>query len=436
MMCTLILGISCAESDVSGFYQKGNFPLIKKAINFTEGLAYMEYDDGYGTKVASVVDEEGNIRFTMDGPPSYFSGYHGGSAFYTEPVEPWESRDNITDTLVDGWGNIIYQTSGDENSTIKWERICGYANGYYILTRRRSGMTSSMVEIAFMNPDGTFARDYYNDFTRMIVTPFDDPEDPLDGIYCNNDVGYAGKGWYWIGRTFLNVDRGLVWEGTGDVNSDFDHAGMLILSSGWTYDENMNELRLVGFKYIFPGRRAYMLDNMYFSDDDCFCDALGNVILSLDDHYPENNIQCSPFYGGEYAIMEIYGKDGHSYVTMIDRNGNEQFEPIMIKNYFREVFDGYAVIAPILPGQDGADEYVIINSKGEICHSISKDFGMREIANDYDYTSPTKSSFSYSEGWLLINYRDKHTGYYRFYPLKYAAELGDERYDVGLPDPD
>ena len=430
MLLLMFPSVSAEDMEAENFYRDNpDLPLFVDAVNFSEGYAWIFFteEDEYGLdqQHASVVDRSGRIVFTPDGPVSYASEFHDGTSFYTAgETDPWNQETNKTDVLIDSSGNELYRTYGDEHSSVKWERICGYANGYYLLIRFISGMTDANAEVALLNPDGTMAVDYTHDFKWVSEVYGDRSSAPLVGFFCSHDAGYAGLGWYWIGELVFSFDRHQVGSlSKGSVVTDFNTADRLVTNRDQSYNSDMEYIGVHHFTdyRIHPTRREFATDGMFWGPDKCYYDFNSNVVLSLADHYPDNYFECTPFYGGEYALMVIEGKDTNTYVTMINRAGDELFEPVMVKDYTPFVMDGYAIVALDRGGQD--PEYVIMDSKGKVCHSVSEDFNRMKL---------DIRILSYNEGSLLIGYQPHSSWYYRFYPVKWAAEMGSRKYDLGV----
>lgn len=433
------LSAAMAE-DAEAFYLHDYMPLIRDARNFCEGYAWIWYNDENSVETVSAIDTRGNILFTLPEKQAYVSDFHEGTAFYTVLVNSWDVNANRTDVLIDAQGNELYRTEGDDYGTVKWERIFGYANGYYILMRQKSGITAKVNEIAFMRPDGTLAIDYTSDYEWE---KYDQGEknDPFAYIRWTHDVGYAGYGWYWVGETFIHPETKKLQGVSGTVISDFGPNQKVVtstISGDHVYDLNFESTGRPKW-YATPEKRALMTDHMYYSTNDrCYYDLDYNEILSVKDLYPDNKVKCSPFYGGDLALMEIEGADGRKYLTMIDRQGQQMFEPIAVKSYYPEVMDGYAIVAPDRPDENGKEteqeEYWILDSRGKLCHCVSDDFGWRELKIQNGAFSSGEHTFR--EGWFLLEYNAGTRNYYRFYPVKYAVEQGDSWCNVGFLDED
>lgn len=75
-----------------------------------------------------------------------------------------------------------------------------------------------------------------------------------------------------------------------------------------------------------------------------------------------------------------------------------------------------------------------LDRRGKLCHCVSDDFGWRELKIQNGAFSSGEHTFR--EGWFLLEYDAGTRYYYRFYPVKYAAEQGDSWCNVGFLDED
>ena len=376
--------------------------LLTYAQPFSEGLAWVRYDEAAGTRTA-VMDTAGDIRFILSEPAEYLSPFHENTAFYTV-------ADTKTDVLIDSTGREIFRTQGSEDGTVKQERICGYANGVYILARQESGITEKTYKVALMDPDGTIRMEYTNSFTSLDM--YASAVDLIDNLLFENTAYYRGAGWYQVGSTFIDFDQMRIGQiAYQTVVSDFlpsgelvtvDHVGMR------TYDTDLNAH--VNEVSIFPREMqdgAFFMNKYNFDTKQYeagYYDEHLKLVLSVA-LYPDNQVYCSPFSEG-LAVMEITGKDGKTYLTMIDTGGKQQFEPVIVEKYYPRVLDGYVIVRI-----DG--ELWLMDGSGALVHSMSGDFPGRSISID--------GFSSFREGLLLLSYSYGGSRYYTYYPIKTAA---------------
>ena len=357
------------------------------------------------------------------------SAFNEGTAFYT--IE----NTNI-DVLIDSEGNEIYRTYGDKDDTVKIEHICGYANGVYLLAREESGISSKGVKLSLLSPDGNAVLEYTDAFTSL--DPYATASSLLNDLVYADDFTYRGNDWYEVNNRWINFDRMVIGRlGSGNLKTVSDYlTGTEIVAANGSYLAYYDDdLKYTGQSRA-NGYLGEMQEGMFFG---CvlgkgdqyvsgYYDSRLNRKISVDE-YPHNQIYCTPFCG-DYATMEIHGADGKDYLTVIDRNGKQMFEPMTYQGYFPRMLDGYLLL------QNDAGEHVIYDCNGNYVHSVDSDFPdcsvsiqMRDLWNTGDTYD------QYREGWITVSYQYDGHSYFRLYPLLKAAEAGEEIYDLGVLTP-
>lgn len=412
---TLVPSADDGEKTESGnTYPEGlSHPLIY-AQPFSEGLTWIKYNDETAEVQTAAMNADGDILFTLTESAEYLSDFHDNTAFYTV-------ADTSTDVLIDASGNELYRTCGNAENTVKQERICGYANGAYILVRQESGISEKTNKVALMNPDGTMKMDYTNQFTS--VDMYASAVDLINSLFYENTAHYRGEGWYQIGSTFINFDEMKIGRiSYQTVVSNFLSSGVLVAvdhTGMRCYDTNLNSVSFT--VSVFPHE---MHDGMFFRNtynfdtkeyEAGYYDENLNLVRSTA-LYPDNQVYCSPFSDG-LAIMEITGKDGNTYLTMIDSTGEQMFEPVIIDDYYPRVLDGYAIIQT-------EDVLWLMDSNGNLVHSMTSDLPNCAISID--------SFLDFQEGYLLLKYTHDGKQYYRLYPVGSAVSAGSDIYDLGV----
>ncbi|MBR7056582.1 MAG: hypothetical protein IKI17_05795 [Oscillospiraceae bacterium] len=399
--------------DAKGFSR----PLLY-AQTFSEGVTWVRYEEADGSEQTAAMNIDGDILFVLAEPAEYLSAFHDGTAFYTV-------SDTKTDVLIGADGAERYRTCGSADDSVKQERICGYANGAYLLVRQVSGMTEKTYELALMKPDGTMQMDYTNQFTSL--SAYASAEDIIGNLVYENTAHDRGAGWCQVGSIFINFDERKIGRiSYHTVISDFLPAGKLFTADHvgiHCFDTDLNDITDY-HSWNLPREMREMKDGVFFWNkynfdtekyEAGYYDTDLNLVLAVDD-FPDNKVYCTPFSDG-LALMEISGKDKKTYLTMIDSEGTMQFEPVVIQDYYPSVLDGLAVVE-----QDHT--LWLMDSSGALVHAISADFPGCVLTVD--------SLLGFREGWLLLKYSHDRTQYFCFYPGKPAADAGAERYDLGL----
>lgn len=394
------------------------------AKSYSDGLAWVQYLEEDGRKVTAVIDVSGDIRFTLpEGMnPDYMGQFKNGYAYY-------RTSDDY-EVIIDDEGNELYSTKGladDRN----WSHIIGQANGLFLCYSMSSGMEHLEYAVSLVRADGTLVNSYsFGDFNAQL--PYD-------------KVGYFGDGWYKCSDSrYVNFERHIseritnINGGVGDgtvLHGTFEDGNIVGVSSSWNWpvivDTNLDTTQFVESPFFEELSKCQIIGNYVLCADDnwgtmssfhsfesvTYCDLYGNEICQITD-YPTLKKAYTAFYG-DYAVLFIMGADSHMYMTVIDRNGQTQFEPYDITD--AEVM-GERVYYNHLILRNAVGDYVLMDMDGNIVHSISADFPGCEI----------QRFNMMNEGFVAVTYQIDGEVYAKYYPIEEAASLGEDVYNVGL----
>ena len=176
------------------------------------------------------------------------------------------------------------------------------------------------------------------------------------------------------------------------LHGTFEDGNIVGVSSSWNWpvivDTNLDTTQFVESPFFEELSKCQIIGNYVLCADDnwgtmssfhsfasvTYCDLYGNEICQITD-YPTLKKAYTAFYG-DYAVLFIMGADSHMYMTVIDRNGQIQFEPYDITD--AEVM-GERVYYNHLILRNAVGDYVLMDMDGNIVHSISADFsGLRD----------------------------------------------------------
>ena len=394
------------------------------AKSYSDGLAWVQYLEEDERKVTAVIDVSGDIRFTLpEGMnPDYMGQFKNGYAYY-------RTSDDY-EVIIDDEGNEHYSTKGladDRN----WSHIIGQANGLFLCYSMSSGMEHLEYAVSLVRADGTLVNSYsFGDFNAQL--PYD-------------KVGYFGDGWYKCSDSrYVNFERQIseritnINGGVGDgtvLHGTFEDGNIVGVSSSWNWpvivDTNLDTTQFVESPFFEELSKCQIIGNYVLCADDnwgtmssfhsfasvTYCDLYGNEICQITD-YPTLKKAYTAFYG-DYAVLFIMGADSHMYMTVIDRNGQIQFEPYDITD--AEVM-GERVYYNHLILRNAVGDYVLMDMDGNIVHSISADFPGCEI----------QRFNMMNEGFVAVTYQIDGEVYAKYYPIEEAVSLGEDVYNVGL----
>ncbi len=275
--------------------------------------------------------------------------------------------------LIDQNGFIIYSTSNDDFNTsktigvtnVKDGMACAYANGRLIMLDkdgnvlfdskedgddhdytymgRGNGIVLAIDHVSNFSEDAKYVCQF--DFKGQLLQRLEMPEDFNGGqysyigesIFARQEGKMIGSGYY---STLYNYQTNSVIELWGELNKD-----SLILadfSSGFTFYRHGKDVYKIPAQ-AFTDNKTWAafdlnsalidkLDGTYISVSDGYIvDANGvyDYNASTIASFPENwdVIWLEPFSGG-YAAVGLRGTDTKYYFTVIDTEGNAQFDPI------------------------------------------------------------------------------------------------------------
>ena len=408
-----------APEDTNAF----DLPLLY-AQSFSDGYAWVQYEDEADNLVTSVIDTDGTICFSLPTgvEPSYMSPFAEGYSYYRVGDDYETSYEVIVDTS----GNECYRTANSDSAK-SWEHILGQANGLFAIYLEETGMEAVTHTISMTHADGT-AVSSFSDFGR-------NPPSFADSV--RDTLSYLGEGWYCYGGSqYINFDQQR-------RETDATVGTLHEFKNGKTFSQHVTSrhyrildanLEPIGdhplkhVEHLWFGSCAIGGENLpvrnvdYFASDKVtYYDIWGNKICDVKE-YPDLKKRYCPFYG-DYAVLYIRGVDGHYYVTTINKEGKVMFEPyeLVADGRTSDEYAGGYVHGEYMIIQTSGEQYSLMDMNGELVHSISDDFPGCEI-----------SQFGTdSAGFLRVYYTADGKEYRKYYPFAEAAAAGDTVYDMG-----
>ena len=343
---------------------------VNAALDFSEGIGWIKSNDRI-----SAVTSEGYELFSVWGSQIvYASPFSDGTAF----VAYKNSAGVFEEAIYNTGGSCLYTTTTSDTATgLLEEHIVAQGEGEYLVMRHEADMRADQWVVGTIDATGNTVcafQPYAYDNSGKEPYPLKEsslPEWtksantgrfslPMTTQYYsyNNVLGkdaelpwYLGEGIYYLPGQNLLIrprDGKVMCMGSGHgealgkaVNGKvlFYHGGIgefgvADINTGEShYLENIENTGLMGIELppleteegrFFSGHSYYDLD--------------GKKILELTD-FADLSIYCSRFYG-DYAMAVIEGADKNYYVTVIDRNGHQQFEPFKTERVSADMSEG------------------------------------------------------------------------------------------------
>ena len=264
----------------------------------------------------------------------------GGPAVSLNPMQDGVCfLKNVRDgyeTIIDKDGHVLYKTGTIEtSSTTQTDHIVAYGDNMFLLLRYCADISGEKCLLGVIDKNGTVIRDF-----------IDITEWTLIGDYVDYDRFYSNHEWYYLAEGVFsdydtNTNQLTDWNGSENYT---------IIQNGWYYGDgkfyDMRNKSYISLDQQKPENEYEDLENkvhtpwQYLAGDmprnidtiyrwHGFYDLQGNRILSLS-QYEDLPMWCTSYNSEGYAIMVVKGNDGQTYLTVIDRDGNEQFEPFRI----------------------------------------------------------------------------------------------------------
>lgn len=374
----------------TGMYLDLDGMAIVAMAPFEGGIGWIQYMRS-GEMYTAAVELDGHVLFEIPGPVWYVSPFEDGAAYVVisenatyysnanpslgcyEQVAPAITHEVIFDV----YGNELYTTSSTQTSTsTKEEHILCAGDGKYVVLRHESGLEYNGWALGTIDKFGNIIDDFQaydgiNDGllptwrgkysgTRSLPNQYGagygngNDGDPGDGFsrYIGEGVFYltGGGKLYQPEKTVLTTVKGTrllsdcyggkvlsVWNGTyyvQNVNGN-DVNSVQILKENQYIDIGNGKV----FRY---GKYGHLMTENLFYHDHAYYDIEMNRAIEIEE-YTSLQMDGSVFNEG-FALIFLVGKDGNTYVTVINDEGTVQFEPIRAQRTSGKVSDGYFVV--------------------------------------------------------------------------------------------
>lgn len=395
---------------------------ITEANAFSDDYAWICYVNKNGAEVYGLANISGKIVYTLpEGlEVSKLWNYSDGFAAYRVGTDYKTSYEVVIDTA----GKEYFRT---EQTDQRQEHLLTWGNGLFLFTLNEASMTETIHSYIGKTSDGSVK------YTL---------EDESASWNFNDNWRYVGEGWYTANHeTYaINLSRGVNKKtGIGWLYGKFHDGEILcqipMLGSRDTYIRFNSNLEQItdcdytgDFQLYAIAERDYVEDGYYVYNSNYNNEGYGipsvrrwngNVIFEIT-KYPDVETKLYQFFGN-FAPYEIEGMDKHTYLTAVNWQGKEMFEPrdltahgekIVKKRLYNDHF--------LMQNSDG--DYALMNLKQEYVHNVSKDFPECKI----------EKFLSCTQDQLIIEFKADKETYYKYYSIKDAIAAGSNRYAASV----
>ena len=436
----LLIGLSVsAQPAFAGENQPSSMYDVKafNVLPFSDGIAWIQYgsrDD----PVTSAVNTDGDILFTLDDMDRicYLSPFSDGFAYYVAADD-----DGSYEVILDAEGNCTWQPNREDN-----EHVVAAGEGVFVVERHITGFYEDQYEIGTVDAYGNTLQEYAHEIGSGVCDwPYylDSrcvPADTYSFAMGSTRIRvscYLGDGLFYLSCHDVSSEDALYNPGTGTfyqtdgLYGEIEHTSngrFRLRDTSFTvgegkggsvaslYDTSMNLLKEDYYYYYErTGQSIYGLEwpehdydssctsyrDGWFYKAHAYWDDNNQIVLHMDG-FSDRDMQGGPFYD-DRAVMWIEGADGNKYVTVIDREGSFQFEPICIKDGFFTIWNGYFL------AKDTDEKWNIYDIEGNKLRCITDDMMPYNPYGALEYTDM-------DEGFLTITYDQKK------YKMLYSVE--------------
>lgn len=346
--------------------------------DFSEGIAWVKYENEYGDSYIGWLDTEGKIirPKALERAERFGGDFSDGYTY----VNYDDNNDNCYDSfaILDKQGNVLASSPEGDG----YEIVAG-GNGVFFVRHRVRTFEINEDQYGFMDMNGKWL------YELTANNPF--PSAMIDG-YSQEDFFYHGDHVFsvrylrnesWYRYYMFNVESGISTEYYKYTPMDFYEGETVLLSedeiSFITSDGSVIHTIKPGYGemgfgpifsegLMFSGNIEFDAKaNLAVIKNGKFYNTDGTVSIDLSQYtLVQNGTEDLYCFKNGFAPIVLLGADYSPYITFIDESGNMMFDPV-------EADAGYAQISDIFGGySDGVvcvkthDGEVTINCRGEI----------------------------------------------------------------------
>ncbi len=347
---------------------------LDSITDFSEGRAWVQFFEnqgGIGSSLngnkAAVIDAQGKIVWESEVTKSNIvlrdkSEFRDGVAYFI-----FEGNDKSSYNIIDSEGTVTFTREYDENY-----RILGHGDGIFLIAEHiinfdvnewriggidKNGNTVAPFQVYEIGTSSTaldLSRDYYSckylgegiyrlnfadwyvllniDAQSIIYVEIRQGEGHIEKFITDFEDGFATVLYDDDKVKDVGVGINPVWITTRTICSlGTDGTLAQIASNDWIQYSLRDDLEFSeGLAFISDSHFGNPEGGFVFSENlstGAYYNIVGEKIIDFPKYYGTKPYYCFPFHNG-YALMTILGADGGLYMTSINRQGEEMFDPI------------------------------------------------------------------------------------------------------------
>lgn len=352
--------------------------LLDVLYPFSEDRAWVQFSSN-GVSVAAVINIYGEILFERE----LRSSRNPITAPFTDGLSYiiFRESDDMYFYIINNDGMILYDSSADDNNFI----LLGYGDGHFVVAQHISNFATNEWRLGTIDANGNILNELkeHPNLRDSMRRPMVETLTSRRGIYSNNYTyhsEYLGGGWWSlsgrgnISRVWYDANTNNLYNNRGLV----DLIGINIAQISGTYNGKI----LVGRDVLLtPDLSAgiyhrldfgasspvsggcvrrwggigpithnanYIGEGLVFNREaGAYFNLYGEKAFTMPAVLDGMEFVGGPFQGG-YAALRIIGADRNIYVTVIDKTGTMQYEPVMVEDFFfLNAGYGYVIVATV-----------------------------------------------------------------------------------------
>lgn len=333
--------------------------IVQAPQNFENGVAIILTRSAYSNNEGfMLIDRNGNLlRASDEAWPTTITGFIDDVAIVRVDIDCDGTYNSDYDSfyIIDATGDVLYSHTSTPSENIF---LIGYGNDHFVLMQRRASFSTNEIVIGSIDKYGNTLHEFstangvYTEFALFSTSTFEKyvvlysgdfrgtesylydtasgelkPLDKNDGTLFNLEGqsqyvdGYFENGYAYYRSSGGYNQADLFYKVTADMLGQ--KVKYLAIPDG-------------AIRLPFEPQHNFYSDGLIWGNDrklggnEGFYDKDGNLIFNVS---TDNNATYGSFYNG-YASVLLLGADHNWYVTIIDKTGTQQYEPIKVTEEF------------------------------------------------------------------------------------------------------
>lgn len=327
--------------------------------DFSEGRAWVQFFEkqgGIGSSLngnkAALIDTQEKIVWESEVTKSNKvlrdkSEFRDGVAYFI-----FEGNDKSSYNIIDSEGTVTFTREYDENY-----RILGHGDGIFLIAEHIINFDVNEWRIGGIDKNGNIVAPFQVYEIGTSSTALDLSRDYYSCKYLGEGIyGLNFADWYVLLNIYTqSIIYAEIRQGEGHIEkfiTDFEDGFATVLyddetrticslgtdgtlaqiaSNDWIQYSLRNDMEFSeGLAFISDSHFGNPEGGFVFSENlstGAYYNIVGEKIIDFPKYYGTKPYYCFPFHNG-YALMTILGADGVLYMTSIDKQGEEMFDPI------------------------------------------------------------------------------------------------------------